>query len=195
EMLTPVKDEAGLGFFIDRNTPGQFGHDGADEGFQALLTMNSETGKGAAMMVNSDNGIAVGMFLMQSVAREYGWRARKADELQIMNLIGNLRGAEAALRRFDTLVKTGAIRAQDEEHMMNGLGYLLLVGGKERDSVTVFQRNVEKFPNSWNAYDSLGEAYTKAGQKDLAIANYEKSLALNPKNENGAQMLKKLRAQ
>jgi predicted TPR repeat methyltransferase len=32
----------------------------------------------------------------------------------------------------------------------------------------------------------------KTGQKDLAIANYEKSLQLNPKNQNGIDMLKKL---
>jgi hypothetical protein len=30
------------------------------------------------------------------------------------------------------------------------------------------------------------------GDKELAIANYRKSLELNPKNENGARMLKKL---
>ena len=42
EMLTPVLDEAGLGFFLEKKNPGQFGHNGADEGFQAILTMNAE---------------------------------------------------------------------------------------------------------------------------------------------------------
>ena len=32
----------------------------------------------------------------------------------------------------------------------------------------------------------------KTGQKELAIKNYEKSLELNPKNDNGKAMLKKL---
>jgi hypothetical protein len=32
-----------------------------------------------------------------------------------------------------------------------------------------------------------------AGQKDLAISNYEKSVQLNPKNQNGIDMLKKLK--
>jgi cytochrome c-type biogenesis protein CcmH/NrfG len=40
----------------------------------------------------------------------------------------------------------------------------------------------------------LGEAYMKVGQKDLAIANYEKSLQLNPKNQNAVERLKKLRS-
>ena len=48
------------------------------------------------------------------------------------------------------------------------------------------------FPDSSNVYDSLGEAYMKNGDKEPAIANYKKSLELNPKNENGAAMLKKL---
>jgi Tfp pilus assembly protein PilF len=42
-------------------------------------------------------------------------------------------------------------------------------------------------------YDSLAEAYAVKGEKPLAIENYEKSLKLNPDNQNGARELKKLR--
>jgi cytochrome c-type biogenesis protein CcmH/NrfG len=52
---------------------------------------------------------------------------------------------------------------------------------------------VHEYPQSGNVYDSLGEAYMKAGQKELAIQNYEKSLQLEPKNENAIEMLKKLK--
>jgi cytochrome c-type biogenesis protein CcmH/NrfG len=41
-------------------------------------------------------------------------------------------------------------------------------------------------------YDSLGEAYMAQGEKELAIANYKKSLELDPKNNNAVEMLKKL---
>jgi predicted negative regulator of RcsB-dependent stress response len=41
-------------------------------------------------------------------------------------------------------------------------------------------------------YDSLGEAYMKAGNKDEAIRNYKKSLELNPKNDNAKKMLEKI---
>jgi len=41
----------------------------------------------------------------------------------------------------------------------------------------------------------LGEGYMLMGQKDLAIANYKKSLELNPQNKNGREMLKKLEGQ
>jgi hypothetical protein len=79
-MLTPILEEAGLGFFMDKDNPGQFGHNGADEGFQAILTMNAESGKGAAIMANSDNGIAVGDFLLKSVAKEYSWNYKSGAQ-------------------------------------------------------------------------------------------------------------------
>jgi hypothetical protein len=62
------------------------------------------------------------------------------------------------------------------------------------DAVLVFQKNVALHPGSWNAYDSLGEAYMKSGDKDLAVKNYRKSIELNPANENGLAALKKLEA-
>jgi Flp pilus assembly protein TadD len=63
----------------------------------------------------------------------------------------------------------------------------------EANAVRIFQRNVEEYPKSSNLYDSLGEAYAKVGQKALAIRSYEKALELDPKNQNAADRLKKLR--
>ena len=76
---------------------------------------------------------------------------------------------------------------------LNNLGYTLLYSGETQDAITVFKRNVQEYPQSSNVYDSLGEAYMKAGQKELAIVNYEKSLQLDPKNQNAIEMLKKLK--
>ncbi|PYX61760.1 MAG: hypothetical protein DMG74_22120 [Acidobacteria bacterium] len=45
EMLTPQSKNFGIGFALNKNHPGEFGHNGADEGFQALLVMNSDTGR------------------------------------------------------------------------------------------------------------------------------------------------------
>ena len=61
------------------------------------------------------------------------------------------------------------------------------------EAIAVFALNVESYPNSANTHDSLGEAYMKAGQKAQAIESYEKSLELNPGNDNAVAMLKILR--
>jgi hypothetical protein len=44
-------------------------------------------------------------------------------------------------------------------------------------------------------WDSLGEGTMVAGNNDLAISYYEKSLTLNPSNENAIRILKKLKMQ
>ena len=82
-----------------------------------------------------------------------------------------------------------------DETQMNRLGYLLLGRKRLPEAIEVFKANVEDYPNSSNTYDSLGEAYMIAGEKELAIKNYEKSVELNPKNEGGIGALKKLRGQ
>ena len=195
EMLTPVLEEAGLGFFMDKDNPGQFGHNGADEGFQALLTMNTDSGNGVAIMANSDNGIAVGDMLLQKVAKEYGWNYKSRGEgaVQMLVLIARSKGTQAALQRYAELKKVPSAEFKVEEQTLNRLGYTMLFSGQKQDAITVFQRNVQEYPESSNVYDSLGEAYMKAGQKDLAIQNYEKSLQLNPNNQNAVDMLKKLK--
>jgi tetratricopeptide (TPR) repeat protein len=60
------------------------------------------------------------------------------------------------------------------------------------DAVKVLELNVEAYPKSANAYDSLGESYMVRGDRALAIANYRRSLGLDPRNANAVEQLKKL---
>jgi predicted Zn-dependent protease len=66
--------------------------------------------------------------------------------------------------------------------------------GKVKESIRIFQLNVEKFPEGFNTYDSLGEAYMTDGQKELAIKNYAKSLEMNPGNTGAIEMLKRIQS-
>ena len=194
QMLTPVLDQAGLGFFVEKDNAGQFGHGGADEGFQALLTMNYSTGKGLVVMADSDNGIALANAVLRRVVTEYGWnfKAQPADPGEGLFLLAKLKGTNAALDRYDEL--KAQPKAVDES-VLNSLGYHLLYSGMESDAVKTFEKNVQQYPQSSNVYDSLGEAYMKVGGKDKAIQNYEKSLQLDPKNKNAVERLKKLRGE
>jgi CubicO group peptidase (beta-lactamase class C family)/predicted transcriptional regulator YdeE len=200
EMLTPVVDNVGLGLFMEKDTPGQFGHNGADEGFQALLTMNADTGNGIALMADSDNGISVMNYVLRRVVKEYAWTYKmEPDVAGDLFLLCKLKGTAKALAQYDALkqsksgVSDGA--PPNYEAIINSLGYRLLYGGKEQDAVEVLEKNVREYPQSSNVYDSLGEAYMKVGKKDLAIQNYEKSLQMNPKNNNAVEQLKKLKGE
>ncbi|MDP4952370.1 MAG: tetratricopeptide repeat protein, partial [Flavobacteriales bacterium] len=70
----------------------------------------------------------------------------------------------------------------DMEDKLNLHGYDLLWAGKTEEALAIFQLVVDEFPESANAYDSLGEAHLALGNMDLALENYEKTLALNPNN-------------
>ena len=78
------------------------------------------------------------------------------------------------------------------EEVINTKAYKLLEEKKLKEAIEVFRLNVFAFPKSANAFDSLGEAYLEAGDKQSAIENYKKSLALNPENENAREVLKKI---
>ena len=77
------------------------------------------------------------------------------------------------------------------EYVLNSQGYAYLRQDRIREAIQLFRLNVELFPDSYKAYDSLGEAMLKNGDKAAAIKNYKKSLELNPKNSNAEKMLKR----
>ena len=104
-------------------------------------------------------------------------------------------GMDAAIEQYHDL-KTKQASAYDfSEEELNTLGYQLLQGKKLKEAIRIFQLNVESYPQSGNVYDSLAEAYMVNGDRELAIASYNKSLQLDPANKNAVEMLKKLTAQ
>lgn len=198
EMLKPQIENVGLGFFLgDEKNSDQFGHNGSDEGFQADLTMFSDSGQGIVIMGNSDNFFQIASYLKNSVAKEYGWKSTQQGYPVggILVLVEAMKGTQAAIDEYQYLKQAGLADYKTDEFSLNQLGYHLLQAKKTDDAIQVFKLNVAEYPQRWNPYDSLGEAYMAAGQKDLAIQNYEKSLELNPKNENGAAMLKRMKEQ
>jgi tetratricopeptide (TPR) repeat protein len=79
------------------------------------------------------------------------------------------------------------------EETLNRMGYELLSEYRmTRKAIEVFRWNVEAYPASFNVYDSLGEAFLADGKPDLAIANYRKSLELNPQNTNATKVLEQI---
>lgn len=58
----------------------------------------------------------------------------------------------------------------------------------------IFELNTELFPETFNAWDSLGEAFMKLGKDAKAIACYEKSLELNADNTNAEEMIARIRS-
>jgi tetratricopeptide (TPR) repeat protein len=99
------------------------------------------------------------------------------------------------LRQLLVASRTDTVTYSIDEAEINRLGYYALYTLKvPADAVEIFALNTERFPQSGNAYDSLGEAYLVLGDTAKAIANYRKSLTLDPKNSNAEVVLKRLGA-
>jgi tetratricopeptide (TPR) repeat protein len=82
---------------------------------------------------------------------------------------GDAKGAETLRAKALTLAS---------EAELNNQGYALLAQNKLDEAIGLFQRNVKEHPESWNAYDSLAEAYALKGDKAKATANYQKAFDL-----------------
>jgi tetratricopeptide (TPR) repeat protein len=95
--------------------------------------------------------------------------------------------------RIITVPSTYNLGGHDAEVDLNNAGYELLAAKKIKQAIEVFKLNVKLHPDSWNVYDSLGEANAADGNKKDAIANYEKSIQLNPNSEAGKEILAKLK--
>ncbi|NIR44668.1 MAG: tetratricopeptide repeat protein [Gemmatimonadetes bacterium] len=102
-------------------------------------------------------------------------------------------GPEAMVEAYQEWKNDPATAGVYTEIEVNRLGYSLMGSGQLEAAIEVFKLNVESYPNSFNVYDSLAEAYMNAGEDELAVEYYEKSLEINPGNTNAVEMLEKLR--
>ncbi len=102
------------------------------------------------------------------------------------------RGVESVLGQYRALRQSNDYYVSESQ--LNALGYRLFGMKKVVEAIEIFKLNVEAYPQSANAYDSLGEAYMRNGDKEVAIKSYQKSVELNPQNSNGIEMLKKLKS-
>jgi uncharacterized membrane protein len=101
-------------------------------------------------------------------------------------------GIDAAAAQYRHLKATAAAAYNFDKEELNTLGYDLIRVKKFKEAIRILALNVEAYPQSSNAYDSLGEAYMDDGNKPLAIANYQKSLELNPANHGAVLAIQKL---
>ncbi len=88
-----------------------------------------------------------------------------------------------------------SIKAEYEldENAINLRGYQVLNEELNTDkALAIFEINMEAFPESYDVYDSMGEALYRKGSIQEAINYYKKSLAINPANTNAEKMIKKI---
>lgn len=87
QMLTKQSGDYGLGIGIGgEGNKASFSHGGSNEGFKCNLFAYSETGQGAVVMTNGDQGGQLAGEIFRSIAREYGWPDFKPAERIVANV-------------------------------------------------------------------------------------------------------------
>jgi D-alanyl-D-alanine-carboxypeptidase/D-alanyl-D-alanine-endopeptidase len=134
--------------------------------------------------------VAVTMAIfVPNLKRAYDSRKSIAETLSATIATSSI---DQAAQQYHQLRAAKAVNYNLDEDELNALGYQLVQANKLEQAIRIFQLNVEAYPSSGNTYDSLAEAYMDDGNKPQAIANYKRSLQLNPANHNAVKMLQKL---
>lgn len=123
---------------------------------------------------------------------DLAWRLQSESSARALESLVAARGLEAALAEYRSSI-AGNDRYFLEETEMNALGYRYLQGGRTAEALAVFELNAAAFPESWNAWDSLAEAYYFSDDLDKAEQYYSRSVELNPGNRNGQDSISRIR--
>lgn len=169
-------------------------HGGGINGFNTLIS-RVPADKNTVILLNNTGGAALSNMnvAISSILYEQPYELPKRSAAELLLEIITTEGLTAGLQRFKEISTSEEFSVNERE--MNIAGYQLMGSGKVTEAIEVFKLNVEAFPKSGNVYDSLGEAYLEAGEKELAIKNYARSVEIDPDNVNGLKILEELRSE
>lgn len=198
-MFKPNLSDYGYGFVMTKATLGPskiavpvIQHSGGINGFSTRIVRMVAEKRLIVLLDNAEHGqflerITTGI---ESILYDQPSDLPKRSIAETLMKTVVDRDAAAAVRQYRDL-KAGATASEYDfaEQELNLLGYQLIQMKKVAEAIEIFKLNVEAYPQASNVYDSLGEGYMIHGDKELAIANYKKSLELDPKNTNATSKL------
>ena len=112
---------------------------------------------------------------------------RKTPASEFWTLVNQPKGATKAAAVFHEARQRDPKAFVFPEFPINLLGYARIQAGAKDEAIELFKLNIEAYPASANAQDSLSDGYLAAGKNDLALAAEQKCLELLPTDTNGVQ--------
>jgi len=189
----------GLGWGLQQTADGlSFWHWGDNGNAKAFVVGFEKQKVGLVMFANGSNGLSIAPEIVAAAVGgkqpALAWLKYEPFDSPARKLLKDIvaRGSDALRDYREAKEKNSS--AAITESQMNRIGYELLGLKRVKEAIEAFKLNVADFPKSSNVYDSLGEAYAIAGERELAITNYKKLVELDPGNKNGAQKVKQLEA-
>ena len=85
-----------------------------------------------------------------------------------------------------------AFKKEIDINVLSQFGMDLVGKGKLEDGITFLERNMLEFPDSARSHFELANVYLKTNNKEKAIAEYKKTLVINPNHKQANQGLENL---
>ncbi|MBL0343079.1 MAG: hypothetical protein IPP71_20740 [Bacteroidetes bacterium] len=109
------------------------------------------------------------------------------QSIEIKETFPNLNTKSKILAGLNKTKEAGEMKSKAlaiaNEAELNAYGYQLLGTKKVDEAVEVFKLNVQRYPGSWNVYDSLAETLEIKGDQKGALANYKMALKKAPEGQ------------
>lgn len=192
EIFTPFKGRYGYGWFMVRRFKRlTTEHEGGIAGFSASIIRFPE--ERTTFIVLNNNVSASAVKVAENLAAiVFGapYEIPKPPITEVLAAAIEQKGIEFAVAQFRQLKQTRKGSYDFSESLLNALGYDLLRANKVKEAIEIFKLNVEGFPQSANAHDSLAEAYETSGNKEMAIKHYEKVLEVLPGDKKSNEQVK-----
>ena len=184
----------GLGWeiYMDESNGKIVFHDGSITGLTSMLARNIT--KNQTIILLDNTGTNAVFFTSNAMIALLNQQPYVPVTQNFARQYGNLlvtKGREEADLLLSVYQKTPGKYRVTERDMIR-MGYELIKNKKLQPALTVFKTATLILPNNWNAFDSYAEALLLNDNKEEAIKMYQKSIDLNPGNENGKKILSQL---
>jgi len=121
QMLTPQIEGWGLGLAVEgTGRAARFSHGGANEGFRCQFIAYTETGQGAVVMTNSDNGGQLAREILIGIAKEYGWPEYAPKEKVLASVDPKILDAYAG--QYEVAPGINLIVTKEGDHLIGAAG-------------------------------------------------------------------------
>ncbi len=201
-MFTPYVEAFGMhygyGWSVGKIPLGETGieqdiitHGGGINGFNTLITRLPEN-KEVIILLNNTGGANLNDMSqgINSIINGQPYELPKQSVATAVVTTMMEKSIPTGIKHFEEIKNNSKFHLSEQD--MNTEGYRLLRDGQLEAAAAIFKLNVTAFPESFNVYDSYGEILLLQGEKEKAIANYKKSIELNPANQNGIDQLEKM---
>jgi CubicO group peptidase (beta-lactamase class C family) len=170
-------------------------HQGSQAGFRAFVGRYPTDRISVVMLTNKGNSkrMEINTAIQNILAGKPHTLPKQSGAEKLYKTV-HQSGIQASLHMYYALKNAPKTDYDLGESELNTLGYQLLYGDKKvSDAIAIFKLNTTEHPTSSNAFDSLGEAYWRNGEKNLAINSYQTAVRLDSGNGHAASMLRELK--